>query len=120
MTTVFLSYGLGDNGDFVKRLYEHLTTYGHEVWWDRVSMPCRGRTFNQEIRDAIDGCERLLLVVGPHALASDYVREYYRETSDYDEAEVLTLAAGSQLVGGIDFTLARRRVYLPLVTRMRE
>ena len=37
-------------------------------------MPSRGLTFLQEIRDAVAVAERLVLVVGPAALRSDYVR----------------------------------------------
>ena len=74
MTSVFISYARGDDEPFVERLHADLTTNGFDVWWDRVSMPSRALTFLQEIRDAIDGCDRLLLVVGPRVPDSDYVR----------------------------------------------
>lgn len=41
-------------------------------------MPSRQLTFHQEIRDAIAARERLLLVVGPGVLASDYVTQEWR------------------------------------------
>jgi WD40 repeat protein len=51
-----------------------LTAKGLKVWWDRESMPSRGLKFTLEIRNAIDSCERLLLVIGPRAIESEYVR----------------------------------------------
>ena len=71
---VFLSYARADDEPFVKRLYEYLTAHGFEVWWDREKMPSRGLSFLPEIRDAVAGSDRLVLVIGPGAIKSDYVR----------------------------------------------
>jgi hypothetical protein len=71
---IFLSYARGDDEPFVRQLYEDLTSRSFAVWWDRADMPSRALTFLQEIRDAIDQAGRVLLVVGPNALRSDYVR----------------------------------------------
>jgi hypothetical protein len=38
-------------------------------------MPSRGRTFHQEIQDVVAAREWLVLVVGPKAALSDYVRQ---------------------------------------------
>ena len=73
MPSVFLSYARDDDEPFIERLYHDLTGRGFDVWWDRVSMPSRGLTFLQEIRDAIDARERFLLVLGPNATTSAYV-----------------------------------------------
>jgi len=78
MTDIFISYARADDEPFVKRLYEDLTKSGFDVWWDRVSMPSRALTFLQEIRDAIDSADRLILVVGPKAVESDYVSAEWR------------------------------------------
>ena len=78
MTSIFLSYARGDDEPFVRRLYDDLTAAGFTVWFDRVSMPSRALTFLQEIRDAIAASDRLLLVVGPKAVASDYVAAEWR------------------------------------------
>ena len=78
MTTLFLSYARDDGEPFVKRLYEDLAARGFDVWWDRVSMPGRALTFLHEIRDAIAARDRLLLVVGPKAVTSDYVEAEWR------------------------------------------
>jgi hypothetical protein len=71
---LFISYGREDDEAFVKRLCQDLAAKGIEAWWDRTSMPSRGLTFNQEIRDAIEEADRLLLIVGPSAVRSGYVR----------------------------------------------
>ncbi len=71
---IFISYARADDEPFVERLYHDLKDE-FEVWWDRVSMPNRGLTFLQEIRDAIDHADRLLLVAGLRAFTSDYVRD---------------------------------------------
>ncbi len=78
MTTIFLSYARGDDEPFVRRLYNDLVLVGFEVWFDRVSMPSRQLTFFQEIRDAVAARDRLLLVIGPKAVASEYVTQEWR------------------------------------------
>src|ERR1019366_9425627 len=70
---LFLSYSRSDDEPFVWRLHEGLKTAGFDVWFDRVSMPSRQLSFSAEIERAITACDRLLLVVGPSAVASDYV-----------------------------------------------
>ena len=72
--SLFISYARGDDEPFVKRLHDDLDARGFPLWWDRKSMPNRGLTFLREIRDAINDAERLLFVLGPRALDSDYVR----------------------------------------------
>jgi len=72
-TSLFLSYARGDDEPFARRLYDDLTARGFDVWFDRVSMPSRLLSFHQEILDAINMRDRLLLVVGPKAVTSDYV-----------------------------------------------
>jgi WD40 repeat protein len=85
MTSVFLTYARGDDGEpfdpatsFVARLYRDLADRGFSVWFDRESMPSRNLTFHQEIRDAVQACDRLVLVVGPKAANSDYVRQEWQ------------------------------------------
>ncbi len=70
---LFLSYARREDDAFVARLYELLRKTGRSVWWDLREMPARSLTVMQEIRDAIDGVERVVVVLGPRALASDYV-----------------------------------------------
>jgi WD40 repeat protein len=78
MVSIFLSYARNDDEAFVRRLHADLTAAGFDVWFDRVSMPSRQLTFHQEIRDAIAARDRLLLVIGPGAIASDYVTQEWR------------------------------------------
>jgi WD40 repeat protein len=78
MTSIFLSYARGDDEPFVHRLYEDLSARGFEVWFDRHCMPNRALTFLHEIREAIAGRDRLVLVVGPAAVDSDYVAQEWR------------------------------------------
>jgi hypothetical protein len=92
MARAFLSYARSDDGEpfdpatsFVARLHRDLTAAGHDVWFDRVSMPSRTLTFHQEIRDAVAACDRLVLVAGPRAAESLYVRQEWQFA--YFEAE---------------------------------
>ena len=73
-TRVFISYARADDEHFVERLHRDLEAAGIEVWWDRDTMASRGRTFLQEIRDAIEAVDRVIAVIGPKAIDSDYVR----------------------------------------------
>lgn len=76
--SLFLSYARGDDEAFVRRLHANLTAAGFDVWFDRVNMPSRSLTFHQEIADAIRGRDRLVLVVGPAAAASECVTQECR------------------------------------------
>lgn len=82
MTSVLLSYARADDEPFVQRLWRDLRARGFDVWWDRQDMPSRSLTFLQEIRDAISARDRLVLVVGPVALGSDYVEAEWRWALD--------------------------------------
>jgi len=75
VTSVFLSYARGDDEPFVARLYRDLCAAGFDVWFDRIAMPNRGLAFTDEIRRGIAAQNRLVLVLGPHAAASSYVRD---------------------------------------------
>lgn len=96
MTSIFLSYARGDDVEphdpatsFAARLHRDLTAAGFDVWFDRVNMPSRGLTFHQEIRDAIAARDRLLLIVGPKAAASEYVRQEW-QFAWFDAEKVVT------------------------------
>ncbi len=95
MNKLFLSYARGDDEVFVKGLYEDLTAEGFEVWWDRVSMPSRALTFLQEIRDAIHGADRMVVVIGPKAVTSDYVRAEWQHALVEDKVVAPILRLGS-------------------------
>ncbi len=75
---IFLSYARSDDEAFVRRLYDGLIAAGFKIWFDRVSMPSRQLSFSKEIEAAIASCDRLVLVVGPGAVFSDYVTHEWR------------------------------------------
>jgi WD40 repeat protein len=92
--SVFLSYAREDDEPFVRRLYLDLQSAGHTVWWDRESMPSRALTFPQEIRDAIEGSDRLVLVVGPKAISSEYVQAEWEHALLFGRSVVPILRRG--------------------------
>ena len=94
MTNIFLSYGRGDDEPFVERLSRALKARGLDVWFDRESMPSRSLTFHQEIRDAIATCVRLVLIVGPHAVASEYVQQEWQFALEADKVVTPILRVG--------------------------
>jgi hypothetical protein len=57
-------------------------------------MPNRALTFLQEIRDAIAARDRLVLVVGPKAVTSDYVTQEWRWALEIGKAISLVLRLG--------------------------
>ena len=95
MTKIFLSYARGDDEPFVRRLYDDLKKAGFDVWFDRVDMPSRQLTFHQEIADAIRARNRLILVAGPKAALSDYVRQEWRWAFELDKIVVPILRLGN-------------------------
>lgn len=94
MADVFVSYARADDEAFVRRLCADLDEQGVSVWWDRAAMESRGRTFLQEIRDAISGCGRLLLVVGPKGIESEYIRSEWQHALNECKVVVPVLRIG--------------------------
>jgi hypothetical protein len=94
MNRIFLSYARDDDEPFVKQLYAALVSDSFEVWWDRQSMPSRALTFLHEIRNAVDDCERLVVVVGPVAVTSEYVKAEWQYALAKDKVVVPVLRCG--------------------------
>jgi WD40 repeat protein len=94
MYDAFLSYARDDDEPFVRQLYADLTGAGFEVWFDRVCMPSRALTFLQEIRDAVEKADRLLAVIGPAAVRSDYVLSEWRHALLFAKGVVPLLRLG--------------------------
>jgi WD40 repeat protein len=94
MTSLFLSYARGDDEAFVLLLREELDRRGFSVWFDQELMSSRGLTFHQEIQDAIAACDRLVLVIGPRATASDYVRQEWQFALEADKVVTPILRLG--------------------------
>ncbi len=78
MTSIFLSYGRGDDESFVARLCADLKSHGFAVWLDVQNMPSRGSPFPIELRDAINASDRFLFVLGPRAVTSDWCQAEWR------------------------------------------
>lgn len=78
MHDLFLSYARADDEPFVRRLYDALITEGVTVWYDREAMPNRGLNFSENIKRAVLDSKRLALIVGPHALTSEYVTKEWK------------------------------------------
>ena len=78
MNSIFISYARDDDEPFVRQFHSDLIHHGFDVWWDRKTMESRGRTFLQEIRDAIAAVETVILVIGPSAVKSAYVSAEWR------------------------------------------
>lgn len=57
-------------------------------------MHSRGRTFLQELRDAIEGSDRLIAVIGPNAVKSDYVRAEWEHALLFSRGVVPILREG--------------------------
>jgi WD40 repeat protein len=91
---VFISYGRSDDEPFVERLRNDLESQGIHVWWDRQSMSNRGLTFLDEIQRAIEAADRVIAVVGPHALKSDYVMYEWDYALLFGKAVVPVLRLG--------------------------
>ena len=94
MQRVFISYARADDEPFVKRLYQDLIEHDVDVWWDREAMESRGRTFLQEIRDAIEESDRVIAVIGPKAVESEYVRYEWEYALLFSNAVVPILREG--------------------------
>ncbi len=74
MGKIFISYARADYEPFVRQLYHDLMERGFDIWWDCKALDSRGLTFLQEIRDAIEGADRLIAVIGQNAVKSEYVK----------------------------------------------
>jgi hypothetical protein len=57
-------------------------------------MQSRGRTFLQELRDAIEGSDRLIAVIGPNAVKSDCVRAEWKHALLFGKVVVPILRKG--------------------------
>lgn len=66
MFRIFISYRRGDTRDITQRLYERIRQqFGSAVFCD-VSSFCAGDDFRQQILQAADNCDAMLVVIGQH------------------------------------------------------
>src|SRR5450631_2312095 len=71
--SLFISYSRRASESLAKKIHSDLIAGNLAVWWDRKAMESRGQTFLQEIRNAIADSNRVLLIVTPDAMNSEYV-----------------------------------------------
>jgi WD40 repeat protein len=74
---VFISYARKDGETFAADLRERLLDEGIPLWQDRVGME-GGRDWWQQITEAIDNVNFMVLVMTPTALKSDVIRKEWR------------------------------------------
>ena len=115
---IFLSYARGDDDAFVRRLFEDLTSKGFDVWWDQRQMPSRRRTFLQELRDAISQRPRMLAIITPRALDSDYVEYEWKTATLFCQVLIPILRIGSTTFRrtSLRMTIGCRPSTLPVIT----
>jgi hypothetical protein len=94
MAEIFISYARADDEPFVEQLHDDPTEHGFTIWWDRQTMQSRGRTFLQELRDAIEGSDRLIAVIGPNAVKSNCVRAEWKHALLFGKVVVPILRKG--------------------------
>lgn len=73
---IFISYARKDNeNNFVNRLHKYLSDRARDldVWIDTERMLSNGQPWRQQIRDRIKASDRIIAVIGPHALKSTNV-----------------------------------------------
>ena len=74
---VFISYARSDGEQFATQLRKRLEAKHIPLWHDRVGME-GGRDWWQQITQALDVVEFMLLVMTPAAMQSEIVRKQWR------------------------------------------
>jgi hypothetical protein len=70
-STAFVSYSREDL-EFVRRLVEDLKSKGAKIWMDKTDLH-PGQDWPAEVEAAVDGCQRMIVVLSPAAAASRQV-----------------------------------------------
>ena len=74
---VFLSYARSDGEQFAADLRHRLEAERIPLWQDRIGLE-GGKDWWQQIKDALDVVEFMLLVMTPSAMQSEMVRKEWR------------------------------------------
>ncbi|PJF34751.1 MAG: hypothetical protein CUN49_14060, partial [Candidatus Thermofonsia Clade 1 bacterium] len=88
---VFISYSR-TNTDFARKLYAKLQAQGFTLWRDRSDME-GGEDWWQQIQEAIENVDTLVLVVSPGALKSPVVTDEWRYARSIGTRVIPVLAA---------------------------
>jgi hypothetical protein len=81
----FLSHSSADK-DFARRLHSRMRDDGLRVWFDEVDMRS-GRKLHEQIDEAIRVYDRLLLVLSPASMNSEWVKTELREAFKLERRE---------------------------------
>ena len=111
--SLFISYARSDDEPFAELLHRDLEAHGIRVWWDRKSMSNRGLTFLDEIQRAIESVDRVIAVIGPNAVKSDYVRYEWDYALLFGKGEVPILRLGDYASIPGDLTRDLRNDHTP-------
>ena len=93
---VFVSYSRRDKS-YVSRLVKSLTEQGIPVWFDQDVYA--GDRWGTRLKEMIDTCAAVLLVMSPNAAASKYVQEELHEADESGRLVVPLLLAGTPIFG---------------------
>ncbi len=74
-------------------------------------MESRGRTFLQELRDAIEASDRLIAVIGPNAVKSDYVKSEWEHALLFSKGVIPILRMG-------DYNLRKLKLVPPELSKL--
>lgn len=75
LTKIFISYSHKDS-NFATHLAANLKAQGLNVWIDRRLRP--GRVWSDELQDAIDNCQVVLVILSPDSATSKWVHREYQ------------------------------------------
>ena len=81
----FLSHSSADK-DFARRLHSRMRDEGLRVWFDEVDMQS-GKKLHEQIEDAIRLYDKLLLVLSPASMNSEWVRTELRKAFKQERRE---------------------------------
>ena len=106
---IFLSYAWSDDPNFAERIYHDLKETDKDngefdVWRDVEDMPNRGLAFTEEVKRQIDERHALVLVVGPQAMQSEYVRQEWEYALSHCKPIIPLLRKSLRADGQPDFS----------------
>lgn len=93
---MFISYATADEG-FAARLHADLTKAGIPCWFaPRDVRP--GRKIHEQLREAIEASDRVLLILSPHSMESNWVKTEIAEACAREQRELTQLLFPVSLV----------------------
>jgi hypothetical protein len=108
MQQIFISYSRKDI-NFVRKLAGDLEKAGYDVWWDLTDLR-GGDDWVRVIPAAIESSAFFLVVLSPHAVASDWVRKEYTQALSLRKKVIPLMLARTRVpfslntINYVDFT----------------